>query len=381
VEDDLLKLPPLHWTPKKHKTPTGSRFIIGSKKSSLKPIGKDLTRIFKVIFNHKRRYFRKAGFYSGLKYFWCIDNHQEVVDALERISNKNRAKTITTFDFSTLYTKIPHSKLIEVLCELVDSTFNDTNRRWISVSKRSAKFVKTKKGKCYEYSKEDVKKAVTYLINNAYFRVGNAIFRQKIGIPMGSDPAPFFANLFLFFYESKWVKHNAHHNYRKAKGVFNTVRYIDDLNTLNDDLQFSNYISEIYPPELILNKENSSPLQATYLDLEITVDNNKYVYKLYDKRNAYPFSIVRFPFICSNIPKRMFYSTIQAEIIRIARATSVYTSLLESCKPFLDRMLKQGASRIAIQKPIERMITKHISGFSKFGQTRAQVVNDILGLI
>ena len=290
VEDDILKLPPLHWTPKKHKTPTGSRFIIGSKKSSLKPIGKNLTRIFKVLFHHKRRYYRKAGFYSGLKYFWCIDNHQEVIDALDRISNKNRAKTISTFDFSTLYTKIPHSKLIEVLCEIVDSTFNDTNRRWISVRSKSACFVKTQRGTLYKYSKEDVKEALTYLINNAYFRIGTNIFRQKIGIPMGSDPAPFFANLFLFHFESKWVKHNAYHNYAKAKGIFNTFRYIDDLNTLNDNEQFSNYIDEIYPPELILNKENTSPLQATYLDLDITVESSKFVYKLYDKRNAYPFT-------------------------------------------------------------------------------------------
>ena len=201
VGDDILKLPPLHWTPKKHKTPTGSRFIIGSKKSSLKPIGKNLTRIFKVIFHHKRRYYRKAGFYSGLKYFWCIDNHQEVIDALDRISNKikNSAKTISTFDFSTLYTKIPHSKLIEVLCEIVDSTFNDTNRRWISVRTRSAYFVKTNRGTQYKYSKDDVKEALTYLINNAYFRIGNKIFRQRIGIPMGSlIPLRFLQTCFSF---------------------------------------------------------------------------------------------------------------------------------------------------------------------------------------
>ena len=39
--------------------------------------------------------------------------------------------------------------------------------------------------------------------NNSIFQVGSKIFRQVIGILMGSDPAPFFANFFLFFYESR----------------------------------------------------------------------------------------------------------------------------------------------------------------------------------
>ena len=83
VEDDMRKLPPFHWTPKMHKQPTGARYIIGSKMSSLKPLGKALTKIFKVIFHHKRRFCMKAGFFSGLKQFWCIDNHNEVLNTLK----------------------------------------------------------------------------------------------------------------------------------------------------------------------------------------------------------------------------------------------------------------------------------------------------------
>ena len=41
-----------------------------------------------------------------------------------------------------------------------------------------------------------MKDAVSYLLSNCYFTVGPKIFCQIIGIPMGSDPAPFFANLF-----------------------------------------------------------------------------------------------------------------------------------------------------------------------------------------
>ena len=53
---------------------------------------------------------------------------------------------------------------------------------------------------------QEIKTCLDFLINKSFFQVGSKILRQVIGIPMGSDPAPFFGNLFLFFYESKWLK-------------------------------------------------------------------------------------------------------------------------------------------------------------------------------
>ena len=44
-----------------------------------------------------------------------------------------------------------------------------------------------------------------FLINNSYFCVGKQVFRQKIGIPMGLDPTPFLANLFLAYYEIHFI--------------------------------------------------------------------------------------------------------------------------------------------------------------------------------
>ena len=41
-----------------------------------------------------------------------------------------------------------------------------------------------------------------YLIDNvSYIKVGNIVYRQTIGRPMGIDCAPQLANLFLFHYE------------------------------------------------------------------------------------------------------------------------------------------------------------------------------------
>ena len=46
---------------------------------------------------------------------------------------------------------------------------------------------------------------ITWLIDNTYVTIGNVVFQQVIGIPMGTDCAPYLANLFLFAYEFEFL--------------------------------------------------------------------------------------------------------------------------------------------------------------------------------
>ena len=80
-------------------------------------------------------------------------------------------------------------------------------------------------------------------MENIYIQVGNKIFRQMIGIPMGTDCAPLLANLFLFYYEYKFMKEKLK---QVAKIFSNTFQYIDNLITLNNPT-FEPEISNIYP--------------------------------------------------------------------------------------------------------------------------------------
>ena len=43
---------------------------------------------------------------------------------------------------------------------------------------------------------------VRWLIDNIFVILGDKCFQQVIGIPMGTDWAPFLANLFLFAYDT-----------------------------------------------------------------------------------------------------------------------------------------------------------------------------------
>ena len=90
-----------------------------------------------------------------------------------------------------------------------------------------------------------------YLIDNIYITVGNKVFRQQVGIPMGTDCAPLLANLFLFYYEYQYMKNLVKDNLQAATKFNGTMRYIDDLLTLNNS-GFASKIPDIYPPELDL---------------------------------------------------------------------------------------------------------------------------------
>ena len=170
----------------------------------------------------------KCCFYSSVKTFWVIENNQDVLKSLNRLNKRGKAHCISTFDFSTLYTKIPHDKFLLVLDEITDLCFSGGTKELISVTKSGARWV-AKPSKGVMFTKDTFKKAVKYLMDNCFFTLGDHIFRQIIGIPMGSDPAPFMANLFLYFYEAKYVKEVKKNDLSTARKFRYTFRFIDDL--------------------------------------------------------------------------------------------------------------------------------------------------------
>ena len=87
---------------------------------------------------------------------------------------------------------------------------------------------------------------IVYLIDNVYTKIGNKVYRQTFGIPMGTDCAFQLPNLFLFHYEYSYMKKLMKDNRGVAKMLSDTMRYIDDLLTLNN-ATFDAVIGEIYP--------------------------------------------------------------------------------------------------------------------------------------
>ena len=206
VPGEMCTLPDIYWLPKLHKTPTKARFIIASRKCTVKNLSKDVTSIFKLAYNQIDRYNQKASIFSGIKTFWVIQNSHPVLRVLDQISSKRNAKTISSFDFSTLYTNIPHSKLFAELSDIARFIFKGGTRSTISIDKVGiAHWTRYANNSHVKYDLDKILAAIKFLLDNCHFKFGDKLFRQIVGIPMGSDPAPFFANLFLHQYESRWI--------------------------------------------------------------------------------------------------------------------------------------------------------------------------------
>ena len=47
--------------------------------------------------------------------------------------------------------------------------------------------------------------ALHYLLDNIFIRFGSKLYRQIVGIPMGTNCAPLVADLFLFCYERDFM--------------------------------------------------------------------------------------------------------------------------------------------------------------------------------
>ena len=63
-------------------------------------------------------------------------------------------------------------------------------------------------------------------------------------------------------------------------------------------------VNQIYPPELQLDKANTSDTEAPFLDLHLSISNTFVSSKIYDKRDDFDFDIVNFPFLDGDVPRR-----------------------------------------------------------------------------
>ena len=146
-------------------------------------------------------------------------------------------------------------------------------------------------------------------------------------------------------YENKFLNNMIRSGHRRLARSFNLCyRYIDDLIVFNNK-KFLDYLKEIHPPQLTVEKANKSDHLADYFDLTFVIDSEgKLSTRLYDKHDDFDFHIVNFPFLSSNISSGPSYGVYISQLIRYAPCCSHYNDFRYPHKCLVDRLLSQGYS-------------------------------------
>ena len=104
--------------------------------------------------------------------------------------------------------------------------------------------------------------ALIFLLNSIYIRLGSKLYRQIVGIPIGTNCAPLVADLFLFCYERDFMLSLSEATQSYVIEAFNsTSRYLDDLLNIENNF-FDSMVNRIYLSQL--HKAKVSDTEASF---------------------------------------------------------------------------------------------------------------------
>ena len=105
-----------------------------------------------------------------------------------------------------------------------------------------------------------------FLIDNIFVVSAGKVFRQIVGIPMGTNCAPLLADMFLYSYEAEFIQSLLSTGRKQLACRFNfTYRYIDYVLSINNP-EFENDLGQMYLIEPEIKDTTESYTSASYLD-------------------------------------------------------------------------------------------------------------------
>ena len=213
------------------------RFIAGSSKCTTKQLSSLLTKILTVIKTGLEKYCSIKTSHTGVNNMWILKNSTNLLSSVGHLG-VHKATSIQTFDFSTLYTSIPHDLLKSHMNSIINNTFKHKNgakrHTHIKVGRNKSYFTSDLLNGDNKYTANDICRMIELLVDDIYVRFGRQLFRQMVGIPVGTNCAPLLADLFLYFYENELLDKLIKKGKRKLAGRFNlSYHYVDDLISFN----------------------------------------------------------------------------------------------------------------------------------------------------
>ena len=210
---------------------------------------------------------------------------------------------------------------------------------------------------------------VEFLIDNLVIVYGEQAYRQVIGIPMGTDCAPFLANLYLFVLEYEWVsvQEQSEEGRERLRVLVLVGRYIDDLFAVNGEEVLAACLLELYQG-LEVKKESRTKFRSHFLDLDVVVNKGRLVLATYDKRDAFPFEVRSYPNLAGNVHGRKSHGIIVGQLRRFAQACDHWYHFSDRLQALTGKLLEQGFSSDRLRVVVGRFHTQRGSLVSKYSK-------------
>ena len=264
---------------------------------------------------------------------------------------------------------------------IINNVFKHKNRATrythIKVGKNKSYFTNDPLNGDNKYTANNICKMIKFLVDHTYVMFGGQLSRQLVGIPTGTNCAPLLADLFLYSYENDFLDKLIEEGKRNLVRKFNlSYHYIDDLISFNNK-RFKESISDIYPRELTDSETTESTLVASYLDLLLTRDkSNNITTKLFDKRDAFAFHIVNFPFMSSSIPSAPAYGVYSFQPICYACCFSNYNDFLLRHRALVTRLLLHGYNVNQLSNTFKKFYGRHTDLIGQYKKNVCQMFVD-----
>jgi hypothetical protein len=122
---------------------------------------------------------------GGVNQMWILKTSKDLLKYIQSRSISS-CNSIKTFDFSTLYTTIPHSKLQDRLKELVQQFFMKKNcqcrNKYLVLGRDRSYFVSNHSDSTKKLSETDIINMLEFLIDNIIVIFGGRVFQQTVEI-------------------------------------------------------------------------------------------------------------------------------------------------------------------------------------------------------
>ena len=257
------------------------------------------------------------------------------------------------------------------MTKLINILFKNSNMKWLKVTKNGAHM--HNKRTAGSFSKEDIIELIEFVITNSYVIFADTIFIQTTGIPMGSSPAPIIADLVLSMCEYTFLCNPD--NKSLAIRLKYTKRYVDDICCIGSTA-LKECFAKIYPSSLPLNFDKIEDNKGHFLDLDI--DMNQQVIRLYDKRRDFDFKVTQFGHRSSNQPPSIGPTVMYSQMLRVARLTTNTDDFIKESKKIIENLMNNGYEKEQLQLKCSQLFRTYVTLFYKFNFTSYKHFRDVL---